>query len=83
MTANGWGSRHRARIALKKSSTTPKRDDNIMALGTEPGSVEEVVNAKPLAVSRGTPRAAGSKEPHKRLQSLFLHLILPFLLYKL
>ncbi|KAK9284508.1 hypothetical protein L1049_023832 [Liquidambar formosana] len=75
VTANGWGSRHKARLALKRNQKTPKHEDNPMALSTVPRTDEEIVDAKPLAISSGTLRIAGSKEPIARLENLILEAI--------
>lgn len=73
-----WGSRQKAKLALKRiqltpkhdgqTHLTPKNDENHLALVTVPN--EEVVDAKPLAVSGGMLRASGSKEPAARLHPL-------------
>lgn len=97
-----WGSRQKAKLALKKSSLTPKldgrtpvtpkhdgrtpvtpkqdgrtqltpkHDDNTIVLSTIPQN-DEVVDAKPLAISSGTLQASGSKEPVARLHPLRLY----------
>ncbi|KAK8521642.1 hypothetical protein V6N13_123976 [Hibiscus sabdariffa] len=56
-----WGSRQKAKLALKRNQLATKHDDNPMALITVPPR-EEVIDAKPLAVSSGTSRATGSKK---------------------
>ncbi|KAK8973864.1 hypothetical protein V6N11_013021 [Hibiscus sabdariffa] len=61
-----WGSRQKAKLALKRNQMAAKHDDNYMALITVPSS-EEVVDPKPLAISGGTPRATGSKKSISRL----------------
>ncbi|XP_044470726.1 telomere repeat-binding factor 2-like isoform X2 [Mangifera indica] len=100
-----WGSRQKAKLALKKTSLTPKHDaralltskhdaqtqmtpkhdgqtqltpeldNNPMALSTLPLNHEEVVDAKPLAISGGTFRPPGSKEAVARLDKLILEAI--------
>lgn len=77
VTANGWGSRHRARLALKKSQVTPIHNSNPMALSTIPRSDEEIVDSQPLAVisGSGTPKTDVAKEPKKRLDSLVIEAI--------
>ncbi|KAI7991726.1 Telomere repeat-binding factor 1 [Camellia lanceoleosa] len=54
--ANGWGSGEKARLALKRMRPAPKEDENAMALSTVVQSDEEIVDAKPLAVSSGSPQ---------------------------
>ncbi|KAJ0097206.1 hypothetical protein Patl1_28506 [Pistacia atlantica] len=120
-----WGSRQKAKLALKKTSLTPKHDgrtlltpkhdaqtlmtpkhdaqtlmilkhnaqtlttpkhdaqtqltpeldNNPMALSTLSQNHEEVVDAKPLAISGGTFRSSGSKEAVARLDKLILEAI--------
>jgi hypothetical protein len=67
-----WGSRQKAKLALKRDLPTPKLADNPMALSTVPQSDAEIVDAKPLAISRATLQTADSKEPFARLHSLVI-----------
>lgn len=71
MTANGWGSREKARLALKRSQQIPKHDDNPMALSTVVENFEEeIVDAKPLAMSsNGALQLPGPKRSISRLES--------------
>ncbi|XVE82945.1 hypothetical protein DITRI_Ditri16bG0045900 [Diplodiscus trichospermus] len=69
-----WGSRQKAKLALKRNQLATKHDDNHMALITAPPR-EEVVDAKPLAVSSGTPRAIGHKTPISGLDNILLEAI--------
>ena len=70
-----WGSRQKAKLALKRDLPTPKLDDNPISLITVPQSDAEIVDAKPLVLSRGTLQTADSKEPFARLHLLqFFHL---------
>lgn len=74
MTASGWGSREKARIALKKSKQVSKHDDNPMALSTIVKDInDEIVNAKPLAVSSESLQIAGPKGSNSRLVYLMPH----------
>ncbi|KAG8641126.1 telomere repeat-binding factor 2 [Manihot esculenta] len=70
-----WGSRQKAKLALKRTPQTPKRDDNTKALSVVVQRNEEIVDAKPVAVSSGTPRNVGSKEILARLDNLILEAI--------
>ncbi|KAF5463645.1 hypothetical protein F2P56_013797, partial [Juglans regia] len=70
-----WGSRQKAKLALKRDLPTPKLDDSPMALSTVPQSDAEIVDAKPLAVSRATLQNADSKEPFARLDKLIVEAI--------
>ncbi|XVF61360.1 hypothetical protein PTKIN_Ptkin08bG0123600 [Pterospermum kingtungense] len=69
-----WGSRQKAKLALKRNQLAAKHDDKPMALTTVLPR-EEVVDAKPLAVSSGTPRATGPKKPISVLDNILLEAI--------
>ncbi|KAE8709579.1 Telomere repeat-binding factor 3 [Hibiscus syriacus] len=69
-----WGSRQKAKLALKRNQMAAKHDDNHMALITVPPS-EEIVDPKPLAISSGTPRATGSRKSISRLENILLEAI--------
>ncbi|KAF8404870.1 hypothetical protein HHK36_009761 [Tetracentron sinense] len=75
VTANGWGSREKARLALKRIQQIPRHDDNPMALSTVVQSDEEIVDAKPLAISGGTMHVSGPKRSILRLDHLILEAI--------
>ncbi|XP_058071568.1 single myb histone 6 [Magnolia sinica] len=76
VTANGWGSREKARLALKRSQQIPRPDDNHMALSTVDGSLdEEIVDAKPLAISNETLQITGPKRSISRLDNLIMEAI--------
>ncbi|KAM7251536.1 hypothetical protein ACFE04_023419 [Oxalis oulophora] len=69
-----WGSRQKAKLALKKNQLALKKDDSPLALTAIPHSdvvVADVV--EPLAIS-GAPLllSPGSKEPPQRLENLIL-----------
>ncbi|KAJ6878542.1 hypothetical protein NC652_032149 [Populus alba x Populus x berolinensis] len=70
-----WGSRQKAKLALKRSPLTPKREENGKALSVVVQSNEEVVDAKPLAMASGTPRNVGPKDLLARLDNLILEAI--------
>ncbi|XP_022740063.1 telomere repeat-binding factor 2-like isoform X3 [Durio zibethinus] len=69
-----WGSRQKAKLALKRNQLATKHYDNPMALTTVPPR-EEVVDVKPLAVSSGTPRVTGPKKLISRLDNILLEAI--------
>ncbi|CAK9148400.1 unnamed protein product [Ilex paraguariensis] len=48
--ASGWGSRQRARLAIKSNQVTPKHDENST---THSPPVEEIVHARPVEISGG------------------------------
>lgn len=50
VTANGWGSRERGRIVLKRSHHARKLEDSSMALTTVDDN-DEIVDVKPLRIS--------------------------------
>lgn len=60
--ANGWGSREKARLALKRMHQSSKDDDNSMALANLDQSDEELLDEQPLAVSMGSPPQIGSSK---------------------
>ncbi|GMY11917.1 telomere repeat-binding factor 2 isoform X1 [Fagus crenata] len=70
-----WGSRQKAKLALKRDPPTPKVDDSPMTPSAVPQSDAEIVEAKPLAISRGTLQTADSKEPFARLDKLIIEAI--------
>lgn len=67
---NGWGSRDKARIALKKSRQIPRHDENPMALSTVVADFsDEIVDAKPLAISTDSLQIPAPKKPEAKLVS--------------
>ncbi|XP_068659487.1 single myb histone 6-like isoform X1 [Aristolochia californica] len=76
VVANGGGSRERARLAMKRSQQISKHDDNPLALSTvAEGYDDDIVDAKPLAVSSGMLQITGSKKSISRLDNLILEAI--------
>ncbi|OVA05882.1 SANT/Myb domain [Macleaya cordata] len=76
VTANGWGSREKARLALKRSQQILKHvENNKLALSTVVQSDEEIVDAKPLAISSGVLQITGPKKSISRLENLILEAI--------
>ena len=71
MMANGWGSREKARLALKRMQPISKQDEN-MALSTGGQSDEEIADAKPLAVSTGSPQIGVPKRSMIRLDIVLI-----------
>ncbi|POO00703.1 Telomeric repeat-binding factor [Trema orientale] len=70
-----WGSRQKAKLALKRNLQTPKHENKPLPVSTLPQNDEETVDAKPLAVSGETQRNTNSKEPNARLDKLILDAI--------
>ncbi|KAK6923949.1 Linker histone H1/H5, domain H15 [Dillenia turbinata] len=75
VTANGWGSREKARLALKKNQKTMKDNGSPVT----PNSVlrsDKVVDAQPLAVFGGTLQIISSKKRLTSLDDLILEAII-------
>ncbi|XLU56196.1 hypothetical protein S245_050844, partial [Arachis hypogaea] len=70
-----WGSRQKAKLALKKNLPIPKIDCNHMAISTVVQR-DEVADYKPLAISGGASQSANSKEHISRLDTLILESII-------
>ncbi|XP_043711693.1 telomere repeat-binding factor 1-like [Telopea speciosissima] len=75
VTANGYGSRHRGRLAVRRNQPVLKHDDNPLALSMVVQSDEEIVDAKPLAVSGGTLQNVGPKRSIPRLENIIMEAI--------
>ncbi|XP_009606143.1 telomere repeat-binding factor 1 [Nicotiana tabacum] len=73
--ANGWGSREKARLALKGMNQTRKQDENSLALIIEAQSDEEIVEARLATTSSGSPQIGGSKRSIIRLDNLIMEAI--------
>ncbi|VFQ78260.1 unnamed protein product [Cuscuta campestris] len=74
--ANGFGSREKARLALKKMHQAPKQDDIPKTLANvEARSDEDTSEAKPIATSCGSPLAGGSRKSIIRLDNLIMDAI--------
>nr|CAD1824218.1 unnamed protein product [Ananas comosus var. bracteatus] len=82
VTASGWGSREKARLALKRSLKNSKHDDNSTATFTvdqgfdDQGVDDEIVDAKPLAMSSEPLKIEGPKRSFSRLEDLILEAIM-------
>lgn len=72
--ANGWGSREKARLALKRVQHASK-DDNPLALTTADDSDEEESGDRPLPSSSGSPQIGASKRSMIRLDNLIVEAI--------
>lgn len=68
--ANGWGSRERARLALKRMHPAPKHGESSMALSTLSQSDDELVDARSLDPSGGSSPNDGPKRSIMRLYIL-------------
>lgn len=83
--ANGWGSRDKARVALKRIHQVPKQDENAAASASVAvQSDEETVDAMPAEISadmQQTLQISGPKRSIVRLDALFDFDVSPFLLF--
>lgn len=82
---NGWGSREKSRLAVKRIPHVPKSEESPLALGATVGQSdeEEIVDAKPLAVTGGMPQiAAAPKRSIVRLDIDFSLIVIVSLLVK-
>ncbi|XP_072988881.1 single myb histone 6-like [Typha latifolia] len=76
VTANGFGSREKGRIAFKKSRQIFNHDDNPMAFGQVVADIDdETVDAKPLAISSEPLHTTSPKRSVSRLDNLILEAI--------
>ncbi|XP_020586653.1 single myb histone 6-like [Phalaenopsis equestris] len=76
VTVNGWSSREKARVALKKSRTILKHDDNSLALGTEVENVDrELIDYKPLEISSEVVQTAGLKRSVFKMDDFIIEAI--------
>lgn len=75
MMANGWGSREKSRLALKRVHRTSKQDESSLALTNVVQSEEESSEGKRVATSSGSPQNGGSKRSIIRLNSFFITFI--------
>lgn len=71
MMANGWSSREKSRLSVRRVHQVPRQDENSMAITAVAPSDEEIVDVKPLQVSRDIVHIPGPKRSNLRLDSLF------------
>ncbi|MBA0799120.1 hypothetical protein Gohar_009653, partial [Gossypium harknessii] len=73
--ANGWGSRDKARLAVKRTSSFPKQEESAVDLAVAP-SDEEIVDVKSVPVSSATLQIPSStKRSIVRLDNLIMEAI--------
>uniref|UniRef100_A0A1J3IGS9 MYB transcription factor n=1 Tax=Noccaea caerulescens TaxID=107243 RepID=A0A1J3IGS9_NOCCA len=77
--ANGWGSREKSRLAIKRTHSLPKQEDNSLAITSSLQSDEEMGDAKHFSTTGSsalqvatTPTA---RRPNVRLDSLIMEAI--------
>ncbi|EPS73782.1 hypothetical protein M569_00969, partial [Genlisea aurea] len=74
--ANGWGSRERARLALKRMRPTPKHGEGSAAASALSQSDDDMADARtPHASSGGSPPADAPKRSIMRLENLIIEAI--------
>jgi len=69
--ANGWSSREKSRLAVRRVHHTPKQDEHSMSITPVAPSDEDIVDVKPLQISRDTVQILGPKRSNLRLEFLF------------
>lgn len=62
-----WGSRQKAKLALKKNLPAPKIDNNQLAL-SKVVQREDILDIKPLTISGGALQSSNSKEQVSRFE---------------
>ncbi|CAL9103993.1 unnamed protein product [Musa textilis] len=76
VTAYGWGSRGKARAALKKSRQISRHDGALVSVGTTVEDMDtEIIDAKPLAMSSEPHQTTGQKRSMFRLDTLILEAV--------
>ncbi|KAJ8571114.1 hypothetical protein K7X08_038086 [Anisodus acutangulus] len=73
--ANGWGSRDKARLALKRMIQAPVEDESSVAVSSAAESDEEIPEARPATTSSGSPQNGGSRRSLLRLDNLIMEAI--------
>lgn len=71
--ANGWGSRDKARVALRRIQHVPKQDENTASGAVQ--SDEEAAEPLPLAGSSDTQQMQQSSGPKKPIVRCEAHLL--------
>ncbi|KAL5726358.1 hypothetical protein ACHQM5_009408 [Ranunculus cassubicifolius] len=74
VTANGWGSREKARMALRRSQLIGRSDEEMTESSMEEDNDDEIVDAKPIS-SSGPLQTASPKQSASRLESLIMEAI--------
>lgn len=67
MMANGWGSREKAKLALKRMIQAPMQDESSVAVTSAAECDAEIPEARPATTSRGSPQLGGSRRSILRL----------------
>ncbi|WOL06359.1 single myb histone 6 [Canna indica] len=76
VTANGWGSREKARVALKRSRQISKHDNISKTVSTVVEDVDDdIIETKPLATNSDNLHITGQKRSFSRLDNLIVEAI--------
>ncbi|KAG0466135.1 hypothetical protein HPP92_017715 [Vanilla planifolia] len=75
VTANGWGSREKARMALKKSRQIPKNEENVLALSTVEDHRDHIVDEKSIAVASALTLPTPSRKSVSKIEHLIFEAI--------
>ncbi|KAG5005875.1 hypothetical protein JHK85_024417 [Glycine max] len=73
--ANGWSSREKSRLSVRRVHQVPRQDENSMAITAVAPSDEEIVDVKPLQVSRDMVHIPGPKRSNLSLDKLIMEAI--------
>ncbi|CAL0309206.1 unnamed protein product [Lupinus luteus] len=73
--ANGWTSREKSRLAIKRMYQTPRQDENFMAISPAVPSDEETADDRPLQASKDTMQLPRPKRSLVRLDNLIMEAI--------
>ncbi|XP_010556012.1 PREDICTED: telomere repeat-binding factor 1-like [Tarenaya hassleriana] len=74
--ANGWGSREKSRLAVKRIVSLPKHEENPLSITTTMQSDEEIADPKPIfSIGSALQIAAAPRRPNVRLDNLIMEAI--------
>nr|XP_028965512.1 telomere repeat-binding factor 1-like [Malus domestica] len=73
--ASGWGSREKAKTALRRIPPISKQDENSIPLSTTVQSDDEMMDAKLISVSSETQQISGPRKSIVRLDNLIMEAI--------
>ncbi|XP_020995704.1 telomere repeat-binding factor 1 isoform X2 [Arachis duranensis] len=73
--ANGWSSREKSRLAIRRVHQAPKHDENPFAVAPFTPSDEDIVDVKPIQASRDVVPFSGPKRSIVRLDNLIMEAI--------
>lgn len=73
--ANGWSSREKSRLSVRRVHQAPRHDENSMAITPVVPSDEEIVDVKPLQVARDMVPISGPKRSNLSLDKIIMEAI--------